>query len=317
METTRRVRPSSRVAAVADAPTGLVFNLQRFSLHDGPGVRTTVFFKGCPLHCPWCHNPESLARRPEVTVHVERCLGCGACAAACPRDGGPLPAGSLLGVEGCLACGACVAACPGGAREMVGREWTVEEVVAAVLRDRPFFDLSGGGVTFSGGEPLAQPEFLVACLEHCRAEGVHTAVDTSGCAPLETLLQVGRITDLLLYDLKLTDPETHRSLVGAPPEPILDNLRALAADGRPIWLRLPVIPGVTDSPERVAEAARLAAGLRSVERVSLLPYHRLGNGKRHRLGRECAFDAPAIPEGGLASLARLVAEEGVRVEIGG
>lgn len=299
------------------AMTGLVFNLQRFSLHDGPGVRTTVFFKGCPLHCPWCHNPESLACRPEVAIQSERCLACGACAAACPRDGEPLPAGAVLGDAGCLACGACVAACPSGARQVVGREWTVEEVLAAVLRDRPFFDLSGGGVTFSGGEPLAQPEFLAACLERCRAEGVHTAVDTSGCAPLETLLRVACLADLVLYDLKLTDPETHRTVVGVPQGPILDNLRSLAAEGCRIWLRLPVVPGFTDSPERVAGAARLAAGLRSVERVSLLPYHRLGNGKRHRLGRGDAFETTAVPDTRLEELARLVAEAGVRVEIGG
>jgi pyruvate formate lyase activating enzyme len=305
------------VGAVAAMSTGLVFNLQRFSLHDGPGVRTTVFLKGCPLHCPWCHNPESLARRPEVAVTAERCLACGACTDACPRDGGPLPAGAALGEEGCLTCGACVAACPSGAREIVGREWTAAEVVAAVLRDRPFFDLSGGGVTFSGGEPLAQPEFLGACLERCRAEGLHTAVDTSGCAAPEVLLRAARQADLVLYDLKLTDPAAHRDLVGIPQEPILDNLRALAAGGFRIWLRLPVVPGVTDSPERVAEAARLAAGLPGVERVSLLPYHRLGDGKRHRLGHERAFEAPALPEARLAELARIVSEAGVRVEIGG
>jgi len=307
------------VAAVAARKTaGTVFNVQRASFHDGPGIRTTVFLKGCPLRCPWCHNPEGVAAAPEVLVSETRCLRCGSCVEACPRPGGPLPAGSELGSAGCLACGSCAKACPSGAREIAGRTWTVGEVLAEVQRDWVTYEESGGGVTFSGGEPLAQTEFLLGCLDACRQAGLHTAVDTCGFAGSTVVTEVAERADLLLWDLKLLDPDRHLALTGAPLEPILENLAVAARSGVPIWLRIPVIPGVNDDEETMRAAARLAATTPSVQRVSLLPYHRTASGKRLRLGREDPLAGTASPtEERMRELAASFEGIGIETTIGG
>ena len=319
--------------------TGTVFNVQRGSFHDGPGIRTTVFLKGCPLRCPWCHNPEGIGFAPEVLVFGPRCLACGSCTAACPRRGGPLPAGGVLGSDGCRACRACILACPSGAREVAGRTASVGDVLAEVLRDRPVYEESGGGVTFSGGEPLAQPAFLLAALEACREEGLHVVVDTCGFAPRETVLAAASRADLLLWDVKTLDPVRHRELTGAPLEPILANLDAVSRAGVPVWLRLPVIPGVNDDEESVSKAVALAERTPSVRRVSLLPYHATGDGKRVRLGRAADADPDAVAArstasrsggplpslagartpspGRVAALAALFAPTGIETTIGG
>lgn len=297
---------------------GTVFNIQRFSLHDGPGIRTTVFLKGCPLACAWCHNPEGMSFQPEVVIVGNRCIRCGECVEACPRD---LPSGDGRGFSGdradCTVCGTCVDVCPTEARQLVGRSMTVDEVLTEVLKDRVFYDESGGGVTFSGGEPLSQAEFLLPALEACRAEGIHTAVDTCGYAPWETLRAVAALTDLFLYDLKATDDKVHRKYTGVSNERIVENLKALGREHGAIWLRVPVIPGVNDCTENFAVTGKLASSIPAVRRVSLLPYHAMGNGKRERVGRPAELsDLRSPSEMRMQELAAVVEDAGVMATIG-
>jgi pyruvate formate lyase activating enzyme len=276
--------------------SGVVFDVQRYSLHDGPGIRTTVFLKGCPLSCPWCHNPESWSREPEIRVYASRCTHVGACRVACPEglaDGPNLPDPSR-----CRRCGLCADACPTGARQLVGRAVTVAEVLDAVERDRPFYDESHGGVTFSGGEPLYQPRFLLACLAEAGRRGIRTAVDTSGFASKAVVRAVARLTDLFLYDVKVLDPARHLQYTGVPLEPILRNLRMLDAAGAGIWLRVPLVPGYNDDVANLEALGLLAARLPNVRQVHLLPYHQLGADKFERLGRPAPIEplTPPPPE---------------------
>jgi pyruvate formate lyase activating enzyme len=290
------------------APVGRVFDVQRYSVHNGPGIRTTVFLKGCPLACPWCHNPESRAHEPEVRVLTSRCIACDSCRAACPHQLAGIPrdaAGTPTGGPAlapdparCDRCGACVDACPTRARQLVGRDVTVDDLVAEVLRDRDFHQESGGGVTFSGGEPFAQPGFLLAALAALRERGVHVAVDTCGVVAPGVLREAAVLADLFLVDLKIMDPERHAAVLGAPLAPVLAGLRALDEAGVPVWLRVPLVPGFTDDEANLRAIGAFTAGLRSVRRLHLLPYHRFGAGKRDGLG---------MPEGlaGLTGLAGL------------
>lgn len=220
---------------------------------------------------------------PEIRIFESRCLDIGACAAACPQQ---LPASrNLPDPTRCLRCGRCAEACRTGARQLVGRTFSVDEVMAAVERDQPFYDESGGGVTFSGGEPLYQPGFLIACLTRARRRGLHTAVDTSGYASLAVLREVATLTDLFLYDLKVLDPDRHRRYTGVPLQPILRNLRELDRSGAVVWLRVPLVPGYNDDVANIEAVAELACSLRRTRRVHLLPYHRLGAEKYTRIGR--------------------------------
>lgn len=309
---------TARDAASTAEVTGVIFNVQRCSFHDGPGVRTTVFLKGCPLSCPWCHNPEGIAPAPQIVVNPARCLDCGECSSVCPRKGGPLGRGHGVGEDGCAGCLECVRVCPTGAREVAGRIWRVAEVLHEVLRDENVYRESGGGVTFSGGEPMAQPEFLTACLEACRQAGVHTAVDTCGLASRETALAVAHAADLLLWDVKVLDSRRHSELVGAPLEPILDNLAAVGGVGTPIWLRLPLVAGLNDDEEQLAAVVALATATTAVARVSVLPYHATGTGKLHRLGVGDPHPglAPPSRERLESMVGRLIAA-GVNAGIGG
>ena len=300
--------------AAATGEGGLIASVQRYSIHDGPGIRTTVFLKGCPLSCGWCHNPEARRTAPEMWLAPGRCVACGACVDAC---GTGAAAGSGLDRTLCARCGDCVEACPAGGRELVGRRVDAAALVAEVARDRPFFDQSGGGVTFSGGEPLAQPEFLAACLRDCRAAGIATAVDTSGCAPREVLLAVARRTDLFLFDLKLADDERHVRHTGVPAGPILANLRALDESGAGIWLRVPLIPGVNDDEPNLGALARIAAGLSRPHRLHLLPYHASARGKWARLGEEPGSGPRTPTAGEVAAAAALFARHGLEVHVGG
>jgi len=283
----RAVAPTS-----APVPTGLVFDIQRFSLYDGPGIRTTVFLKGCPLHCPWCHNPESVAPRRELLFSPAQCVHCGACVAVCPTDAhyftptGTPVGGHLLDRDACVICGACAQVCPSKALEICGRERTVDDVMAVVLRDLGYYKDSGGGLTLSGGEPLLQPAFTLALLTAAKTAGLHTAVETSGFTAWHHLEAIRPVTDLFLFDIKETDPSLHAAVIGVPLKPILDNLRWLASAGARIVLRLPIIPGYNDRPDHIEAVVRLAHSLPTLAGVDLLPYHRLGRGKRALLGQD-------------------------------
>lgn len=298
--------------------TATVFNIQRFSLHDGPGIRTTVFLKGCPLACPWCHNPESRDPRPQLALHPDRCLDCEACVAVCDHGtAGPLGASSS---GTCTACGACADACPAGARDLLGCTWTTAELLDEVLRDGAFYGTTGGGVTFSGGEPLtaANAPFVLACLAELRRRGVPTAVDTCGHVDTDTLLEAAGLTDLVLYDLKLMDDAEHRRVCGVGNGRIHDNLRRLGRMATEVRVRVPLVPGLTDTAANLEAVAGFVAGLPGQPTVHLLPYHGTGADKYGRLGLsyELAGTETPGPED-LARAARALTDHGLNVTCGG
>lgn len=305
------------------AATPFIFNIQRFSTHDGPGIRTTVFFKGCPLACAWCHNPESQAFEPELMVDADRCVSCGACIAACPEhviardDEGAV----VTDRARCTACGACADACSEGLREIAGDlQLPVPALVRRLLADRMFFERSGGGVTLSGGECLAQDASYLEDL--CRAlheEGVHVAVDTCGFAPRETIARLLPYVDVWLYDVKALDDAIHRRVTERSNALIFENLEFLAQRGATINVRVPVVHPANDSVEDMAALASYVRNRIGDVRVSLLPYHTAGNGKYRRLGRQVDEDAFMVPAAEhMERLRQICREQGLsRVEIGG
>jgi len=278
-----RTETAPRHGEESAGPSGVIFNVMRFSVHDGPGIRTTVFLKGCPLHCAWCHNPEGQSFEPDLMLFEERCRHCGDCVPVCPNQGIGDPAVGLHVPDECDACGTCVEVCVAGARELAGRRVTVSELLEEIEKDIVFFEESGGGVTLSGGEPAAQPRFAEALLAGCRARGIHTILDTCGLAAPEVFARVSAQTDLVLYDLKLMGAEAHRRFTGAGNDVILRNLEALAATAKPILVRFPMVPGVNDGEEELAAMTGFLRriGLRDVD---LLPWHSIGREKYKRLG---------------------------------
>ena len=299
--------------------TGVVTDIQRFSLHDGPGIRTTVFLKGCNLRCGWCHNPETLRPGPELQLIPDKCIGCGACLEACPHGAQVMEDGRrAFRRELCRACGSCAEVCYAEALVLVGREMTVDEVLREVLRDRLYYANSGGGLTISGGEPLCQHDFTLALLRRARDEGLHTAVETNADWPWEQLASLLGVTDLVMMDIKTMDPAAHRKWTGASNERVLDNARRLAADGVDLVVRTPVVPGVNDTPGEIARVADFLRDLANVRYYELLPYHPLGAGKYESLGMEYAFaDVRRPPAETLHALADEARRRGLRVRVAG
>ncbi len=278
--------------------TGRIFDLQRFSIQDGPGIRTTVFLKGCPLRCRWCHNPESQRRQIEISLAADRCGDCGKCVGVCPASCHTLSAaGHGFDRSECRNCGACAAACLRGALSVIGRDVSVDDVLQEVLTDRVFYETSGGGMTVSGGEPMMQIPFTLALCRAAKNAGLHVALDTCGEAAWEDYEQILPWVDLFLYDIKAMDPVKHRELTGVDNGRILENLRRLDAAGSRISIRCPLIPGCNDDPVHWQMVADLVSGLKQVREVTLLPYHAMGAGKSRRLGREPDLEqAPAPAE---------------------
>ncbi len=274
----------------ADAPkksiTGKIFNIQHFCVDDGPGIRTTVFLKGCPLRCAWCHNPEGLSSETQLMFYAEKCVSCGKCAVLCPNKAHTVTEDGrhLLDRTKCTACGICAENCFYGALEIAGREITAEEAVEEVMKDEPFYT-DGGGVTLSGGEPLFQADFTAEILRLCKQKGLHTCVETSGFAKREQFEKVLRYTDMLLFDIKETDGELHKKFTGVGLEQIMDNLRlADSCDRVKTVLRLPSVPGYNLRPEHFEAVAELAGGLKNVIEIHIEPYHPLGVEKYGNLG---------------------------------
>jgi pyruvate formate lyase activating enzyme len=297
--------------------SGTIFDIKKYSINDGPGIRTTVFFSGCPLSCLWCHNPESQSLTPELLYRAGRCLLCGDCIGACPEGAISLGESStsiLTNRQKCTRCQTCVTTCYSGAREFSGREVTVQEVMKDIEREIPFYDESHGGVTFSGGEPLMQPSFLSALLRACRAQEIHTIVDTSGFANWKVFEQIREDVDLFLYDLKHMDSRRHREVTGVPNEVILENLSRLSAAGTTCIVRIPLIPGLNDDEKNLLESGKFLASLSHIQSVELMGYHDIAQAKYEALGREYALAATKPPmEAAMQNAAEMLRTYGLNV----
>lgn len=300
---------------------GFVFDVKRFAVHDGPGIRTTIFFKGCPLHCLWCHNPEGIDFGPELIVRSSRCSSCYTCLKVCPTRAispGPGKGPVVVDRSKCDLCGKCVEACAYEALEIVGRRTTVGDVVAEAARDSIFYEQSGGGVTLSGGEPLAQPAFVIALLEELKARGISTALDTSGLANEDVLARAASFSDLILYDLKTMDDSVHRRYAKSGNGLILENLQHLDRLHKPIQVRIPLVAGVNDGKENIAASIGFLKTLSSVRRVDLLKYHKGGQEKYKNLGKQSCFRIFEPPsDERMEEIRGAFAEAGFSVSIGG
>lgn len=299
---------------------GLIFDIKRYAINDGPGIRATIFFKGCPLHCRWCHNPESISPQPQKLFSAGKCLGCGECGKVCPVSACSLGAeGIVTDPARCTLCGRCAALCPTLATQLSGRAYSVAELIAILEKERQLFASSGGGVTCSGGEPLQQASFLREFLRVCGRHHIHRAVDTSGLASWEILEGIAAHTDLFLYDLKLIDGERHRQYTGVDNDLILANLQRLAGKGATVQIRLPLIGGVNLDDANIEATARCVAALAGEKKiVNLLPFHDVARGKDQKLGQERNLigmyaPTPADIEGVIA----IFAAHGLTTTLGG
>ena len=298
---------------------GVIFDIKRFAVHDGPGIRTTVFFKGCPLHCLWCHNPEGIAKGPELMVRSSRCARCYSCVEACPRgaiarNSGPIAVDQAK----CDLCGDCVQVCMYEALEMAGRVVSVKDVVQEIERDRIFFEQSGGGVTLSGGEPAGQPEFCQGILAEMNKRSINAALDTAGLARWDVLWKCASRADLVLYDLKLMDEKKHKKYTGLSNTLVLENLKKLAAAKKDIVARIPLMSGVNDDEANLNATIDFLRRLETVKKVSLLRYHQGGREKSKNLGQESSFRIYEPPsEKRTEEIRRKFTNAGFQVKIGG
>ena len=298
---------------------GTIFDIKKYAIHDGPGIRSTVFFKGCPLACRWCHNPEGITVASQRIYRQERCIGCGECIQICPHGVMRQTAEGLVSDSAkCDLCQTCAAFCPSEAVEFVGRKVTVGEVMREIEKDIAFYDESGGGITLSGGESLMQSEFLLQLLDACAELDLHRTVDTTGYANTDLLLEVSSKTDLFLYDLKLMDAARHRDFTGVSNELILNNLKLLAQNNARIQVRVPIIPGINNDAENIDRTAAFVSALPGVEQIAILPFHNSARGKYGRLGMECVspdIECPSVEH--LKNIAGRLEKSGLQIKIGG
>ena len=296
---------------------GLIFNIQRFSIHDGPGIRTTVFMKGCPLGCLWCSNPESRDYFPNLIVRDISCKGCGACVEACLEGAIRISeeGGRKIDWDRCTQCLMCADACIYGSLNICGKYLEVKEVLDEVMKDEAFYKNSGGGITVSGGEALSQPRFVVSLLKEGKRRGLHATIDTSGYAPWHEMKKILRFADLVLFDIKHLDPVEHRKATGVDNGLILENLKRASRE-RVIWLRMPLIAGYNDSREHIDDIATLAKDV-GAEKISLLPYHEGGKSKSEQIGRSYKIPEARRPDDEhVESLKGLVEKRGIKVSVG-
>lgn len=299
---------------------GLIFDVKRYAINDGPGIRVTFFLKGCPLRCAWCHNPEGISPQVQKMYSVDKCIGCEACVEACPEKACSLtPEGIVTDRDVCVLCGLCADVCPTKATEMSGEIITVEDVVTIVEKERVFFDQSGGGVTFSGGEPLMQADFLITLLDELGARSIHRTVDTTGLAKKEILLEVAERTDHFLYDLKMMNSDRHRKWTGVGNGIILNNLKLLAETEASINIRIPLIKGVNDDGENIEQTAAFVAGLAGEKKsVNILSYHDIMANKYEKLGEDFSSFAMSEPTSfELSNVISKFAAFGLQATIGG
>jgi pyruvate formate lyase activating enzyme len=298
----------------------LIFDIKRYAINDGPGIRVVVFFKGCNLHCTWCHNPESISAKVEKMYAPAKCIKCGSCVEVCPEKALTLTIeGIITDTDLCRLCGKCADICPTKAIEMSGKVMTVAEIMDCIEKERIFFDKSGGGVTFSGGEPLVHTKMLIELLDECRQRGIHTAVDTAGNVATETILEVAKRTDLFLYDLKIMNSALHKKWIHAGNEKILYNLTILAATGANIIIRIPLIGGINDTNENMEMTAKFVSDLAGDKKeVNLLPYHSIAQNKYMKLGKPDDFEKLKEPSmDSLISAIFIFRKFGITASVGG
>jgi len=305
---------------VKKAAAGIIFNIQRFSVHDGPGIRTTIFLKGCPLHCLWCDNPEGQKAGPEIVFWKDRCIRCETCIRICPNNAIKTAGrkSKMILKDRCTLCGRCLDTCYSRALEQIGKYVTVDEVLEEIDRDRIFFEASGGGVTASGGEPIAQPEFVTELFKGCKEKRIHTAMETCGYAEWSILEKVLKYTDLVLYDIKDMDPVKHKKFVGVQNKLILENAKKVSSKLIPMVVRIPVILRYNDREDNIKATGRFISELCGVKKVNLLPYHRFGEAKYKRLGLKYRLKGLEPPrEERLQSIKEKMESIGIEVKIGG